>query len=107
MVFDATFADPRVREACIKIAREHGANRIYGIKIDVPIEIAKDRNSKRERVAPEHVLDRMHKNLSSSPPEINEGFDSIFMLNEYHQLLKAESKNKQEILKREFKVRPR
>ncbi len=103
VVFDATFADARARENCIRIAREHGANKIHGIKIDISMESAKDRNSKRERIVPEYVLERMHKNLDSNPPKIDEGFDSIFTIDKYHQLIKAESKIKQEVINREFK----
>lgn len=92
VVFDATFASAQTRENCINLARKYGAEKIQGIYIDSPLEIAKNRNSNREHAVPEHVLERMHKSLSSDSPELQEGFDSIFTLNEYHKLIKSEKK---------------
>jgi len=105
VVFDATFADAHGREDCISLAHKFGANKVQGIYIDLPIEIAKDRNSNRERVVPEHIIESMHKSLKLNSPELQEGFDSIFTLDEYCQAIKTELKVAEGNKKREFKTR--
>jgi predicted kinase len=103
VVFDATFADVRARVNCIKLARQCGVEKVQGIYINSPIEIARERNLNRERVVPEHVLERMHKNLDSVPPDLQEDFDSIFTLDEYHKLMRAKLKNEETTVIKEFK----
>src|SRR3989344_3628898 len=41
IVFDATFADQEYRRAFLKFARENGAEKIQGIFVDVPSEVAR------------------------------------------------------------------
>jgi len=105
VVFDATFAKLSTREKCISLAHKFGADKIQGIYIDSSMEIAKDRNSNRERVVPEHIIESMHKNLNLNPPEMQEGFDSIFTLDEYHQFIKTELKTKEKNKEKEFKIK--
>lgn len=105
VVFDATFSNPRQRIEFINFARENGADKIQGIFLDVPLEIAYERNQDRERVVPEHVLERMHQMIKDAPPKLEDGFDSVFTLNEYQELLKAEITQEKGVLSKEFKKR--
>ncbi|MFA6587703.1 MAG: ATP-binding protein [Patescibacteria group bacterium] len=90
VVFDATFTNEPARLELINFAREHGADKIQGIRIDAPLEVAKERNQSRDRVVPEHVLERMDAKLHKNEPNLGEGFDSIFTLNEFQQLQRIE-----------------
>jgi predicted kinase len=90
VVFDATFAQHDQRKEFLDFARNAGAEKIQGIFIDTPIEIAKERNRDRDRSISEHVIDRMDANLRSFPPEVTEGFDSIFTLDEYQKIRSVE-----------------
>jgi predicted kinase len=101
VVFDATFVTEKIRAEFINFARERGAEKIQGVYLDAPLEVAKERNSGRERVIPEYAMDRMHNNLKKEPPKINEGFDSIFTLDEQQQLARVEMEK--EMLSREIK----
>lgn len=83
VVFDATLADERTRNNFIKLVKENGVDNIQGLYVDVPLETAKERNAKRDRVVPQFVLDLMHENLSKNPPSVEEGFSAIFTLDEY------------------------
>jgi predicted kinase len=67
VVFDATFANPDQRKDFLHFARQKGAEKIQGVYVDVDLEIAKERNSQRERIVPEHAIQRMHKNLEDFP----------------------------------------
>lgn len=95
VVFDATFTNEAARMELIQFAREHGAEKIQGVHVDTPLEVAKERNQERERVVPEHVLERMHNKLQEQQPEISEGFDTIFTLNESQELEKTEREGEQ------------
>mgnify|MGYP000605879835 CR=1 FL=1 len=66
------------------------------------LEIAKERNSIRERKVPEHVLEIMSKSLSDLPPEITDGFDLIVTLDEEQKLIDAEMMLEQKIIYKEF-----
>ncbi len=69
---------------------------------DVPFEIAKERNASRERVVPEHALDRMHKSLADAPPELLDGFDSIFSLDSESHLVEMRIKQESKEIRKEF-----
>jgi len=105
VVFDATFADERTRSAFLAFVRKHGAEKIQGIFIDAPLETAKERNAKRDRIVPEYVVERMYDNLSKTPPQIDEGFDTLFTLDEYHALARAEQKNHESVIRKEFRIK--
>ena len=105
VVFDATFANDLARKNCLDLARQYGAGKIQGIYIDLPLEVAKERNASRERVVPEQVLERMHDSISSCPPSLLEGFDSVFTLDEFHRFVTAESKIDNKEIKKEFDLR--
>jgi predicted kinase len=47
----------------IKFAKANGATKINHKDFPISLEVAKKRNRERDRKVPEHVLERMHKNL--------------------------------------------
>lgn len=104
VVFDATFARDSERKNFISFAREHGATKIQGIVADVSFEIACERNLARDRVVPEHAMERMHQMLLDVPPEIADGFDSLFFIDEFQKLKQVEIGGEHKISK-EFKIR--
>jgi predicted kinase len=103
VVVDATFTTLDQRIHFLDFVREHGAEKIQGIFVDAPAEIAKERNASRERRIPEYAIDRMAKNLKEHPPKIEDGFDSIFTVDEYQQLKEAEMIGEGEFHKKKFK----
>jgi predicted kinase len=102
VVFDATFADPEQRKEFLTFAGENGAVNIQGVYVSVSLEIAKERNQKRERKVPEHVLERMKNEFQNSPPSTTDGFDSLFTLDENGELSAAEKIGEENMLYREF-----
>lgn len=103
VVFDATFVNKNERENFIRFAKDRGALKVEGIFLDVPFEIAKERNLERDRNVPEHAMDRMERNLREFPPEITDGFDSIFTLDEEHILREVELQREDKVIHKEFK----
>lgn len=72
--WDATSPKKKDRKQYINLAKK--ANyKVVAIYFDVPIEVAKLRNAKRERVVPPEVIDRQYARLQA--PEKSEGFDEI------------------------------
>ena len=101
IVFDATFADPEYRKAFLKFARENGAEKIQGIFVDVPSEVARARNQARDRKVPNEIMDRMESDLKTTPPELQDGFDAIFTLDEYQKMVSAEV-GQEQTMRKEF-----
>ena len=94
VVIDATFANQDQRRDFVKFARVSGAEKIQGVFVDSPLEIAKERNlSRQTRNVPEHVLDRMNGMLGLNPPNIADGFDSVFTLDENQTIKNVETKH--------------
>lgn len=102
VVFDATFTNPEQRKEFLKFAKENGAEKIQGVYLDVDLETAKERNELRERQVPNHVLERMDKSLNDFPPEIKDGFDSIFTLDNEKKIIEAEMERENKIIHKEF-----
>lgn len=102
VVFDATFAKDFERKSFIQFAREHGAEKVQGVFATVPFEVANDRNKARDRVVPEHAISRMHTMLKENPPNVEDGFDSVFDIDELQELERAEMKIEDGIVTREF-----
>lgn len=80
-VLDATFCKKSDRVRIAEYIREHAVD---GDEVSVVIHVlntsledAKLRNSMRERVVPEHVLERMHASLMKNYPSTSEGFDIV------------------------------
>ncbi len=107
VIFDATFARDFERKSFIQFAREHGASKVQGVFAEVPLEIASERNHTRERVVPDHAMERMSAMLRQTPPVVEDGFDSIFYINELQELQRVEMKGEQSIQTHEFKTKLR
>ncbi len=103
VVFDATFTQAIQRKAFIDFARESGADKIQGILFDTPLDIAIERNAKRERQVPEYAIQRMNNDLKTAQPNISEGLDSIFTLNEYQELVDVDRVENREDFEQGFK----
>ncbi len=103
VVFDATFANLGQRKDFLSFARLKGAEKIQGVCIEVGLEIAKERNQLRERKVPEAVLERMHRSLTEFPPEISDGFDSIFTLDGEQRLIELTLERDKGVIRKEFK----
>ncbi len=103
VVFDATFSNSEKRKEFIEFAKHNGAEKIQGIFIDTPLEVAKERNQKRGRNVREIDIERMAKELKENEPKIEEGFDGIFTLNEYRDLIMVEVKKGEGSLRKEFR----
>jgi predicted kinase len=71
---DATNLTRRDRRTFITLARKHGCE-TEALFFDIPLDICKARNSSRERLVPDHVLDQMSAKLA--PPSVEEGFSRI------------------------------
>jgi predicted kinase len=71
---DATNLTPEERRPYIEIARVHGCE-IDAVFFNVPVELCRDRNARRNRVVPEEALDKMAAKLV--PPGVEEGFAHV------------------------------
>lgn len=76
-VIDATSVSVRDRKDWIDIAKKNNAE-VRAYFIDTPVDVAKQRNRKRERKVPEEVIDRQASRLQS--PTKTEGFDSVITI---------------------------
>jgi len=73
-IIDATNIRRKDRKAWLQIAHKFGAS-VDAVLFDLPIEVALERNRKRDRVVPEDVIRSMAKRLQL--PTIEEGFKKI------------------------------
>jgi len=103
VVFDATFTNPEQRKKFLEFVRESGAEKIQGIFFDTPLEAAKERNLKREHRIEESEIERRDEELRKNMPGIKDGLDSIFTLDEYHNLAAAEMSSGEASIKKEFR----
>lgn len=74
---DATNLSPRERRQWIQMARSFGFE-VHAVFFDVPVEICMERNSRRQRIVPEDVMQRMAAKLK--PPKFEEGFSKIVVV---------------------------
>lgn len=74
VIFDSCAQSRERRKAIIQIGKKYDAE-IHAIVFKIPLEVAKERNAKRERVVPNFVLERM--NSQWEDPSKDEGFDFI------------------------------
>ena len=102
VVFDAVFAYESQRKDFIEFAKNNGAEKIQGVYIKTPLEIAKERNANRERQVPEQVVEKMNEVLESKAPNIEDGFDSIFVLDENQKMQSVELRNGSGGIKQKF-----
>lgn len=87
VVFDATFAKSDERREFLEFARRKNATVVHGYYFDVPLEIAKERNANRSRVVRDTALERLHAQLQERPPMKEEGFDTLFLVDEFERVL--------------------
>lgn len=77
VVFDATNLTVKSRKKILK--NINNAESIIAVFKNTSIEICKERNSQRNKIIPEKVIDKMAKKLT--PPTLKEGFNYILTLN--------------------------
>ncbi len=91
VVMDSTFVTGPDRRAFIEFAREAGAEKVQGIFLDTPAEIAWQRNIERERQAPREMFESRRKDLEAEPPAVEDGFDALFTLDQFQEMVRAET----------------
>jgi len=71
VILSDTNLKPKTFNSMVEIARRIGNVRVMEKKFDVPVDVCKERNRNRERVVPNHVIDRMYegfKKIKGLPP---------------------------------------
>lgn len=92
IVMDSTFVTGPDRRTFIEFIRECGAEKVQGVFLDTPAEFAWQRNSERERNVPKEIFDSRRRDLENEPPHPGDGFDALFTLNEFQEMVRAETK---------------
>jgi predicted kinase len=80
VIFDATNAQRRHRREVITLARNLGFTHITAVWVQTPVWLCLARNQKRDRIVPEDIILRMHRQLRDAPPSLEEGLDQILPL---------------------------
>ena len=78
---DATNLTPEERRPYIGIGKSHGCE-LEAVFFDVPLEICRERNARRNRVVPGDVLAKMADKLVA--PSVSEGFDRVTVITAPH-----------------------
>ena len=81
-IYDATNAQRRHRREVIALARNTGFTQITGLWLDTPVWLCLARNRRRDRIVPEDVIFRMHRQLRDAPPTLQEGLDRLVRFTE-------------------------
>jgi predicted kinase len=71
---DATHLTPEERRPYIQIGQWYGCD-VEALYFDVPLEVCRDRNLRRDRIVPDDALLRMAAKLA--PPDLAEGFTRV------------------------------
>ena len=71
---DATHLTPKERRPYIKIGRSFGCD-VEAVYFDVPLEVCRERNRRRERAVPDDAIGRMAAKLVA--PDVAEGFAKV------------------------------
>ena len=71
---DATNLTPEDRRPYIEMGRSHGCE-VEAVFFDVPLEVCRERNARRQRVVPEDALAKMAAKLVA--PTVEEGFARV------------------------------
>lgn len=103
IVFDATFTRDDQRKRFLAFVRSHGADRVQGVYVDAPLAVAKERNRMRERQIPDYAIDRMHAQIHKAPPDVTDGFDSLFTIDEHFNLVDVAATGEGEISRKKFR----
>ena len=104
VVIDATFTKQEIRRNFIAWLRQEGVKQIQGLYISTPFEIAKGRNANRSRVVPDEVLERTKRYLATASPDIADGLDALFVLDENYRMIKAEIAKEGKIISKEMRI---
>jgi len=75
---DATHLTPEERRPYIQIGRWYGCD-VEALYFDVPLEVCRERNLRRDRVVPDDVMERMAAKLVA--PVVAEGFMTVTVVN--------------------------
>lgn len=106
VVLDSTMYKPEDRLKFTSFARENGATKIQGVYLDVPVEVATERNLARDKgVVGERVIERMDNKLHEFPPSITDGIDSLFILDQFGELKEVKIDTGEGELRKELKLR--
>ncbi len=71
---DATNLTPQERAPYLDIGKSYGCE-VEAVYFDVPLEVCRDRNTRRHRVVPDDALTKMAQKLV--PPSLAEGFTRV------------------------------
>jgi predicted kinase len=77
VIVDATHTEAWRRPETIAQYRLWGASAIVAVLFRVPLDVAQQRNTARQRVVKSHVLKKMHEAIQKEPPTLAEGFDQV------------------------------
>lgn len=77
VIVDATHVNREQRIEAVEMYKGFGATAAIAVVFDIDVSTAKRRNANRQRVVPEHVIDRMHKSFMRNPVTCSEGFDKV------------------------------
>lgn len=81
-IIDGTHNNAAGRRRDINRYRKSGAATVIAVWVDTPLEISLGRNSARDRVVPEPVIQRMWESIQLSPPLQTDGFDTVIRLSD-------------------------
>ncbi|TSD06310.1 MAG: hypothetical protein Greene07147_169 [Parcubacteria group bacterium Greene0714_7] len=91
LVVDVSFLmATSLRQRFIAFARENGVTKIQGLFVDTPAELAWKRAESRKVRISRAAFDNKLTILKSLPPDINDGFDSLFTTDECGKLVRSE-----------------
>lgn len=79
--WDHTSESIRERKEVIRLAKKANYN-VFCIWFDLPLAVCLQRNRKRDRIVNEKEVERIHNEISTKPPMLQEGFDDILKIEE-------------------------
>jgi predicted kinase len=78
VILDATFAKSQERMDMIEHCLEVGANEVWGIFLDTPLEVCISRQNLRGYQIPKRAIIRMERSLREGGFGLTDGFDHFF-----------------------------
>ena len=107
VIFDATFAKVKQRREFIAFVRTQGVEKIEGVFVDVPLELALGRNKSRaehgEKLVDEKAIIGMHRQLFENEPGTHDGFDAIFQVGADGQFIQIDLQREGNYLTKKFR----
>lgn len=79
--WDHTSESIRERKEVIRLARKANYN-VFCIWFNLPLEECLKRNKKRDRILDDEVVKKTYDYILKNPPELEEGFDDILIIEE-------------------------